>query len=533
MSARSWRCRRLGIALAALLAWAAPASAQVDAGYEAYQRGDYGAALEAWRAEARAGVAEAQHNLAVLYDLGQGIEPDKVRAARWYREAAVQGLAAAQYNLALMLAKGEGVARDPVRAYMLLDLAAETDREAAAERGRLAETMPPGEIAQGARLARLARQGGAAEVLREALTGILPGDAYTPEQLAYLEAELSAPVQRALAELGYDPGPTDGVPGPATRAAVRAFQAEAGLEVDGRITQALLDRLYQAFDRHVAERGLRHGRGRLWRVEAAEAAPSYVFGTMHSSDPRVLALPPPVWQAFTRAGALALEIDMSGGPERAQQILGGYFQAMLLSDGRTLEQIIGPDVFADALAALRPYGVSAQVLRRLKPWAVYEALVRPPAAVTERGGGVFLDLSLAREAKLRGKPVYGLETLEEQVAVFADIPEQDQVALVESAIAYAGEENLGAETLTRLYLAGDLGAIFRLWVEPVRRLGPDFTASVIERLFDERNAVMVARMDGLLARGNVFIAVGAGHLPGDTGVLHLLERKGYRVTRVY
>jgi hypothetical protein len=92
---------------------------------------------------------------------------------------------------------------------------------------------------------------------------------------------------------------------------------------------------------------------------------------------------------------------------------------------------------------------------------------------------------------------------------------------------------MGLEALTRLYLAGDLAGIFRLSVEPARRLGPDFAANSIVRLIDDRNRVMVARMQGLLARGGAFVAVGAAHLPGDTGVLHLLEREGYQVTKVY
>ena len=107
------------------------------------------------------------------------------------------------------------------------------------------------------------------------------------------------------------------------------------------------------------------------------------------------------------------------------------------------------------------------------------------------------------------------------------------MALLESAIGYAAEQGLGQETLIRLYLAGDLAAIFRLMVEPARLLGEDYMTTFIERLLDARNEVMVHRMDGLLKHGNAFIGVGAAHLPGDKGVLRLLEKKGYKITRVY
>jgi uncharacterized protein YbaP (TraB family) len=58
-------------------------------------------------------------------------------------------------------------------------------------------------------------------------------------------------------------------------------------------------------------------------------------------------------------------------------------------------------------------------------------------------------------------------------------------------------------------------------------------ATFIDRLLDRRNARMVERMTQHLARGGAFVAVGALHLPGEGGILGLLEAQGYRVTRVY
>ena len=89
------------------------------------------------------------------------------------------------------------------------------------------------------------------------------------------------------------------------------------------------------------------------------------------------------------------------------------------------------------------------------------------------------------------------------------------------------------EDLKRLYLAGDLEAVFRRSYEPARRLGPKSMLAVIERLLDDRNAVMVERMTPLLKEGNAFIAVGAAHLPGRAGVLQMLVDQGYKVTRVH
>jgi uncharacterized protein YbaP (TraB family) len=57
--------------------------------------------------------------------------------------------------------------------------------------------------------------------------------------------------------------------------------------------------------------------------------------------------------------------------------------------------------------------------------------------------------------------------------------------------------------------------------------------SFVDNLIDRRNLLMVERMAMRLAEGNAFIAVGALHLPGDQGILHLLEQQGYKVRPLY
>ena len=81
-------------------------------GAAAYQGGDAAAAAEAWRQPAEEGNADAQFNLAVLLDAGDGVAEDRAEAARLYELAAGQGHAGAAFNLGLMHETGEGVAQD-------------------------------------------------------------------------------------------------------------------------------------------------------------------------------------------------------------------------------------------------------------------------------------------------------------------------------------------------------------------------------------------------------------------------------------
>jgi len=78
----------------------------------AYDNGDYATAIRLLRPLADQGLAEAQHDLAIMYFEGQGVSRDYAEAMKWFRLAAAQGNAQAQYNVGLMYARGQGVAPD-------------------------------------------------------------------------------------------------------------------------------------------------------------------------------------------------------------------------------------------------------------------------------------------------------------------------------------------------------------------------------------------------------------------------------------
>jgi len=86
--------------------------ADFDAGWRAYERGDYATALREWLPLAQQGDADAQRNLGLMYEKGEGVPQDYAQAVQWYRWAAEQGHANAQFFLGRMYNKGEGVPQD-------------------------------------------------------------------------------------------------------------------------------------------------------------------------------------------------------------------------------------------------------------------------------------------------------------------------------------------------------------------------------------------------------------------------------------
>ncbi len=141
------------------LGLAAPAWAGLDEGMTAYHRGDYATALREWRPLAKQGYAEAQSNLGVMYDIGQGVPQDYAEAAKWYRKGAEQGYAAAQNNLGFMYEDGQGVPQDYAHAHMWYNLAASSfppgvRNKSVKNRDIVAKKMTPEQIAEAQRLAR-------------------------------------------------------------------------------------------------------------------------------------------------------------------------------------------------------------------------------------------------------------------------------------------------------------------------------------------------------------------------------------------
>ena len=275
-----------------------------------------------------------------------------------------------------------------------------------------------------------------------------------------------------------------------------------------------------------------HGQGLLWRVEGFGYEPSHVFGTIHLSDERILALPQPVLDAFDNSRAALFELIVPGDG------FVGLPQQMLLPHGVTLEEILGRQIYAQVAAAARRYGFTTRQIGRMAPGSLLFVFDQTASEWRRRTSGwIFLDHALQQEALALGKPIYPLERVEEQAALldnFGPRPPIGIILLVKAERALSLENDI--EVLIQDYLRRDLDAMMSREEAAIGRMPQDMQRIYKEynrRLLDVRNHIMVRRMQPFLAQGRAFVAVGAAHLPGKEGVLHLLEGMGYTVTRVY
>ena len=265
-------------------------------------------------------------------------------------------------------------------------------------------------------------------------------------------------------------------------------------------------------------------KGLLWRVEKPGIAPSHLFGTAHLADKRVTALPDVVRRELDAATSFTMEVALDSG-----NILT-LAARMLYTDGRDLQGVAGEDLYRRIVPLARDLGLPPEAARQFKPWAMV-LLLQMPQQQTED----VLDVTLHRIASQQGKALAYLETVDEQVAAFENMPDADQVALLRHAVeTHAGLKAI-TEKLVQAYLQRDLGLMWQIGEAEVAQrpeLKP-LKAVFDQRLLFDRNARMAERMQPQLKSGRAFVAVGALHLYGEQGLLSRLARDGYRVSRVY
>ncbi|EKF18960.1 TraB/GumN family protein [Nitratireductor pacificus] len=275
-----------------------------------------------------------------------------------------------------------------------------------------------------------------------------------------------------------------------------------------------------------------NGKGLLWRVEKDGVAPSYLFGTMHMSDPRIVDLPDAAQVAFDAAERVVIETT---------DILDQKAMAAAMFQRPDLTMFTGDETLADHLSqddrtvvenALAERGVPFASVRKMKPWMLIALVALPACEVARKDAGLsVLDVKLAQEAQANGKELLGLESAVEQLSAMASLPMEMHARGLVETLALGDRLDDVMETMVALYLEGETGMFWPL----IRAAFPDQDAGEADyAAFDQamvraRNGVMAERAMPILERGNAFIAVGALHLPGAEGLVERLRRAGYSV----
>jgi uncharacterized protein YbaP (TraB family) len=272
----------------------------------------------------------------------------------------------------------------------------------------------------------------------------------------------------------------------------------------------------------------------LWKIEKPGVAPSYLLGTMHLSDPRISKLSEKAKDAIAHSKSVALEVaDLS---DKAVAAAMTKAQGLVVyAGGKTLNGQLSADEFKQVQAVVKHAGMPEAVAAVLRPWMISMLLATSDCERNQVASGAkVLDLRVAAEAQKDGLTVTGLETIEKQLQALASIPDDQQIAMLKVGLKYADRSDDLMETLVQMYLKREIGAAMPFQLALAAEAGVPASAfdGFKKTLLIDRNARMRDAAEPLLEKGNAFIAVGALHLVGSTGLVALLRARGYTVTAV-
>jgi uncharacterized protein YbaP (TraB family) len=278
-----------------------------------------------------------------------------------------------------------------------------------------------------------------------------------------------------------------------------------------------------------------NGEGLLWRIDKAGIAPSYLYGTMHSTQPGPMRL---ARQAAPYAEQARTVVTELGAFDSNQKIEIG---AKLLREAMTpdVDSFVGEIEGAEAGAVeamLAGKGTTPEMAHHLKLWMLAVTASLPQCEVQGQLQGLpEVDESFARIAEAHHVPVVGLESVDEQLKVISSISPELAASQLKSMAHGGSFADGGYATLLSLYQQKrPTAALAVLDAAPgITAEGRRATAELTLKLLADRNDTMAERAAPLLDKGGAFIAVGALHLSGKRGLIELFRKRGFAVTKVW
>jgi len=257
----------------------------------------------------------------------------------------------------------------------------------------------------------------------------------------------------------------------------------------------------------------------LWKIEGPGIKTSYLFGTVHILPKEDFELKEKVRTAISQSEVMVMELDFSN-PNISTEMMSNA----LMTGGENMSDYLSGEQFTtlDSLL-IQTAGISLTAVEKMKPFMISTMLLKRFV----EGEPASFEGTLFQMAMNDSMPIIGLETVEEQMALFDSIPYSTQAqGLVDLIEDEAGVKSMYIE-LINAYRAEDLPVLHKLILEEMN--SPREEAF----LLSDRNQSWILPLREVMNQHQAFIAVGAGHLAGESGVINLLRESGYRVSPVF
>lgn len=259
----------------------------------------------------------------------------------------------------------------------------------------------------------------------------------------------------------------------------------------------------------------------LWVIKDADST-LYLFGSVHVLRPTTGWASPRVEAAFDSASDIWFEIS---NPDDQAAVMP-LIQQHGLSLDTPLSSRLTPEENVELEAAAQAIGASVAQLQPMKPWLAALSLSVAPLVKAGYDPKSGVELVLKARAEAAGKPIHAFETIDKQIGILANLPDDVQMAFLRETLKDYENAVTMLDTMVEAWAKGDVATLDRVMVEEMKAASPAlYQALLIDRNTDWANQIQTM----LEGSGTAFIAVGAGHLTGDESVQAILQQRGVTV----
>jgi uncharacterized protein YbaP (TraB family) len=232
-------------------------------------------------------------------------------------------------------------------------------------------------------------------------------------------------------------------------------------------------------------------------------------------------------EAYDDAETLYMELDMDDlDPLLMQATIN---RLGMLEEGTSLRDVMGDELYAEAMAVAVELEIPLEMLERTEPW--FAAITVEQLALARIGfnPSYGVEMHLLRKASRDGKTILGFESVEQQLAYLDGLSLDAQLALLMQTLTESAAIREVMDDLILAWRSGDIGYLEQTLLDDVSGY-PELYDTIVAN----RNRLWVDTIDELLEQGEDYlVVVGALHLVGEDGVPQLLRQRGVRITQMH
>jgi len=263
----------------------------------------------------------------------------------------------------------------------------------------------------------------------------------------------------------------------------------------------------------------------LWRVSSKENS-VYLLGSVHLLKEGNYPLADVIEAAFKESEIAVFEVDLGDmvKPEKQMVIL----QKAFLPPDQTLQGQLSKETYERLKEAAAAMQLNVAMLARFRPWYVAVAVsmekLRRLGFLPENG----VDRHYYNKAVKAGKKVVGLETIEDQLDMFAKLTEKNQEEFLGQVLDDMDMVEDQLSEIVKAWSTGDAKGIEKTLLKSFKD-HPD----IYEVVLTSRNKKWLVKVEQFLkGKKKHFVVVGTAHVAGKDSLVELLEKKGYKVEQL-